>query len=224
MTLIVEHCHRLLANSEDILDGLRMILFEGLDLQVEGVPERSADEKEALIQQLDELIVHMKDIMAILDYIISVMREDRSHSDEECDIYQKACNYLGYIWRLYGLSVTPKFHFLEAHAPKFLWKYRRFFGEDGIERLHASNNRHNRTLQCVKRFEDKINIREKRKASDDLPGVQNADSQIQQKTSRKLGEESFKRKKAKQDARQQPMKDRRQNVKEGLIDGSFIII
>lgn len=224
MTLIGEHCHRLLANSEDILDGLRMILFEGLDLQVEGVPERSADEKEALIQQLDELIVHMKDIMAILDYIISVMREDRSHSDEECDIYQKACNYLGYIWRLYGLSVTPKFHFLEAHAPKFLWKYRRFFGEDGIERLHASNNRHNRTLQCVKRFEDKINIREKRKASDDLPGVQNADSQIQQKTSRKLGEESFKRKKAKQDARQQPMKDRRQNVKEGLIDGSFIII
>ena len=224
MTLIGEHCHRLLANSEFILDGLRMILFEGLDLQVEGVPERSADEKEALIQQLDELIVHMKDIMAILDYIISVMREDRSHSDEECDIYQKACNYLGYIWRLYGLSVTPKFHFLEAHAPKFLWKYRRFFDEDGIERLHASNNRHNRTLQCVKRFEDKIIIREKRKASDDLPGVQNADSQIQQKTSRKLGEESFKRKKAKQDARQQPMKDRRQNVKEGLIDGSFIII
>ena len=145
-------------NSEDILDGLRMILFQGLSLKVAGVRDRTGQEIEELSGQLEELIVRMKDVMAILDYIISVIREDKAHSDEECDIFKKACDYLGYIWRHYGLSVTPKLHHLECHAPIFLWKYRRFFGENGIERLHASNNRHNRTLQGIKRFHDKINI------------------------------------------------------------------
>ena len=145
------------------------------------------------------------------------MREDRAHSDEECDIFKKACDYLGYIWRHYGLSVTPKFHHLECHAPIYLCEYQRFFGEDGIERLHASNNRHNRTLQGVKRFHDKINLREKRKTSDDLPDVQTANDQIEANTSRKLSEEFINKKKQKHNERDQNKLKRRGNVKYLII-------
>ena len=139
------------------------------------------------------------------------MREDRAHSDEECDIFKKACDYLGYIWRHYGL------HHLECHAPIYLCEYQRFFGEDGIERLHASNNRHNRTLQGVKRFHDKINLREKRKTSDDLPDVQTANDQIEANTSRKLSEEFINKKKQKHNERDQNKLKRRGNVKYLII-------
>ena len=151
------------------------------------------------------------------------MREDRAHSVEECDIFKKACDYLGYIWHHSGLSVTPKLHHLECHAPIFLWKYRRFFGENGIERLHASNNRHNRTLQGVKRFHDKINIWEKRKESDDLPGVQTANDQIEANTSRKLSEEFINKKKQKHDERDRNKLKWLGNVKYGLSNNTISI-
>ena len=128
MTLIGEDCHRLLANSEDIIDGLRMILFQELSFKVARVRDRMDQEIDKLSGQLEELIVRMKDVMAILNYIISVMKEDRAHSDEECDIFKKAFDYLGYIWRHYGL------HHLECHSPIFCGSNRRFFGENGIER------------------------------------------------------------------------------------------
>ena len=150
MTLIGEHCHRFLVNHEEILEELRVILLDGINIVVDDVAPKSADEKEALTDQIDGLIIAMKEIMSVLDLVVSIMREQRSHTKEECDDFGKICRYLGMLWRTHGLSVTPKIHILECHVPAFMLKFGRpLFGEDSIERLHASNNRFNRVLANV---------------------------------------------------------------------------
>ena len=52
-----------------------------------------------------------------------------------------------------------------------MWKYRRLFGEDGMKRTHATNNRFNRILGCVRRWENRITIRESRKGVKSLENV-----------------------------------------------------
>ena len=96
------------------------MLLSGLELHVDGVPNKTEEEKVSLIEQIERFTVHMKDVMVVLDYIVSVVREDRSHTDEECTTFKLACDYFGYSWRLYGLPTTPKLHYLEAHCPPFL--------------------------------------------------------------------------------------------------------
>ena len=93
MTLTGEPCHRLLINSEEILDSFREILLRGLESHVDGVPDKADEEKESLIEQIERMTVRMKDIMAVLDYIVITMREDRSHTDEECTTFKLACDY-----------------------------------------------------------------------------------------------------------------------------------
>jgi hypothetical protein len=85
-------------NNEDILDRLRAMLILGLELQIDGVPDKTPEEKDSLIRQIESLTVHMKDIIQVLDYIVTVMREDRPHSDEECDTFELACNYLFFLF------------------------------------------------------------------------------------------------------------------------------
>jgi len=93
---------------------------------------------------------------------MSIKREQRKHTDEECELFQKACLCYGAKWREYQLSVTPKVHQIESHVVKFMWDFRRIFGEDSIERRHNTNNHYNRVLSCVNRWYDKLILREKR--------------------------------------------------------------
>jgi hypothetical protein len=171
MTLIGEHCHRFLVNHEAILEELRVILLDGIEIVVDDVAPRSADEKEALTEQIEGLIIAMREIMSALDLAVSIMREQRSHTKEECDDFGKICRYVGMLWRMHGLSVTPKIHILECHVPAFMSKFGRLFGEDSIERLHASNNRFNRVLANVRRWDERVTLREQRKNVIGLPSV-----------------------------------------------------
>ena len=220
MTLTGEPCHRLLINSEEILDRFRAILLFGLELHVDGVPDKTEEEKESLIEQIERMTVRLKDIMATLDYIVSVMREDRGHTDEECTTFKLACDYFGYIWRLYGLPAIPKLHYLEAHCPPFLQQFRRFFGEDGMERLHTSNNRFNRVLACLKRHEDRINKREIRKESTNLPGVQTANAEVKNGTNRNFSEQTKAKRKVEEEKKAAEMNKRRNQVTSELNDGT----
>ena len=174
MTLIGEHCHRWLVNHEDILEEARTVFVDGLSIEIPGVANKSEGEKAALMEIIDILLIQMKDIMSVLDFIIATMREQRKHDDEECKLFEKSCKYLGMRWREYGLSPTPKLHSLERHVPDFMWRYRRLFGEDSIERGHATKNRFNRCLQCVRRWDDKIDIRERRIGAGNLGSVAEA--------------------------------------------------
>jgi hypothetical protein len=223
MTLIGEHCHRLLVHNEEILDELKLILTAGVDLTIEGVPERSAQEKAELTVQIDILIPRLKDIMAVLDYIICVMREQRTHDDDECELFDKAVNYLGYIWRLYGFSPTPKLHYLEAHAPTFFWRYRRFFGEDGIERQHNANNNHSRVVACLKRYDIKILLKERRKAAGELPAVQELKAFAIGSTTFHFSPPVKKMKVEKAEAKSEAKYNSRVSVINGLNDGTYSI-
>ena len=106
---------------------------------MEGVDPKSEERKAELTVEIDKVITDMKDLMSVLDFIVCTMREQRYHDDEECEIFEKACKYLGHAWRR-----------LEKHVPWFMSRYRRLFGEDSIERLHANNNRCNRALRCIR--------------------------------------------------------------------------
>ena len=79
LTLIGKHCHRLLIKSEEILDRFRGMLLSGLELHVDGVPDKTEEEKESLIEQIERFTVHMKDVIAVLDYIVSVVRKSKSY-------------------------------------------------------------------------------------------------------------------------------------------------
>lgn len=79
---------------------------------------------------IDNLIFHAG--FNVYAGLISVIREQKYHDDEECDTFQKACEYLGMKWREFDLSPTPKVQSLERHEPEFMWRYRRLFAEDSI--------------------------------------------------------------------------------------------
>lgn len=162
MTLTGENCHRWLVNHEDILEELRTVLYDGLEIEGEGTVTKSCIEKNKLKDEIDTLIYQMMDLMSLFDYIVSVMREQRYHNDDECQIFENACICFGDKWRQYGLSVTPKLHQVEIHVVDFMKKYRRLFAEDSIERRHQTNNHHSRVLACIHRWHEKILIREKR--------------------------------------------------------------
>ena len=93
--------------------------------------------------------------MEVLDYISSVITRMTPASADDLERFPLACKYFGAIWRLYGMSPTPKLHMLEAHFPLYLLLYGRliFFGEDPIERLHALNNKWYRVFASVKIWE-----------------------------------------------------------------------
>ena len=75
----------------------------------------------------------------------------------------------------------------------------------------------------LKDFTIKLIIREKRKASDDLPGVQTANDQIETNTSRKLSEEFINKKKQKHDERDRNKLKWLGNVKYGLSNNTISI-
>ena len=100
--------------------------------------------------------------MELFDLIVSIMREQRKHTDKECEIFEKACLCFGAKWREYGFSVTPKIHLVESHCCQFMKKYRRFFAEDSIERKHHSNKCYEAVLTNVRRWWQKLAIKEKR--------------------------------------------------------------
>ena len=53
MTLIGEHCHRWLLNHEDILAEVKLKLVEGLSIHIEGVEEKTEEEKTILTDKID---------------------------------------------------------------------------------------------------------------------------------------------------------------------------
>ena len=93
--------------------------------------------------------------MEVLDYISSAITRMTPASADDLERFPLACKYFGAIWRLYGMSPTPKLHMLEAHFPLYLLLYGRLetFGEDPIERLHALNNKWYRVFASVKIWE-----------------------------------------------------------------------
>jgi hypothetical protein len=100
-------------------------------------------------------------IMSGLDYIFQLAgRTTGQVSDEECETFEDACTYIGYLWRdsFEGTTVPPKLHLLETHLPEQL-RYFRILGiflEDPIERLHKVDNDYNRlfaNIKCFKRRE-----------------------------------------------------------------------
>jgi len=185
MTLIGEHCHRWLVNNEEILDRLRDEVFiAGLNLVVEGVEPKSEERKAELTIEIDKLITDMKDLMSVLDFIVFTMREQRYHTDEECEIFENACKYLGHAWRECNLSPTCKIHSLETHVPWFMWRYRRLFGEDSIERLHANNNYYNRALRCIRSWSKRVVTREIRKKAGELTEVADTSKLVEDSTAR----------------------------------------
>ena len=85
------------------------------------------------------------------------------HTDEECEIFENACKYLGDTWRTCKLSPTCKLHSLEKHVPWFMKTYMRLILEDNIELLHASNNNYNRALKSIRVWKKRVVTREIRK-------------------------------------------------------------
>ena len=91
MTLIGEHCHRWLVYHEEILNEIRDLMIKGLTYEIDGLEKKSEEEKNAISVDIDNLIDYMKDLMSVLDFIVSTMREQRAHNDEECKLFQIAC-------------------------------------------------------------------------------------------------------------------------------------
>lgn len=162
MTLTGENCHRWLINHKKILEGLKIILIESLEIQGDGIINKSELTKEKLKRDIDTLISNLTELMELFDVIISIMREQRKHTYDECEIFEKACLCFGSKWREYQFSVTPKVHQVESHCCQFMWKYRRFFAEDSIERKHHTNKCYKAVLTCVHRWWEKLNLKEKR--------------------------------------------------------------
>jgi hypothetical protein len=217
MTLIGEHCHRWLVHHEEILSELRNLIIEGLENKTHGLENKSEEEKNAIILGVDNLIFSMQDLMSMLDFIISVMREQKYHNDEECETFQKACEYLGMKWREYGLSPTPKVHSLERHVPEFMWRYRRLFAEDSIERGHAINNRFNRVLACINRWEHKVRIREDRIGALQINTVAEAVALSVKSTARIFSPEVIEKKRAASDSKDKKSNENRKKTREKLI-------
>ena len=210
LNLIGEHCHRWLVNSEVILDRLRdEVLIVGLNLIVEGVDPKSEERKVELTVEIDKVITDMKDLMSVLDFIVCTMREQRYHDDEECEIFEKACKYLGYAWSRYNLSPTCKLHSLEKHVPWFMWRYRRLFGEGSIERLKKTG-----TIELFVASERGINelLQER--------SVKKAGELIQVAETIKLVEDNTRRKKRKEPSETTKAKEEKRGVTKQRFIGS----
>jgi len=59
MTLTGENCHRWLINHEDILEELKEILLESLEIEGDGIEKKSADTKIKLKRDIETLIFHL---------------------------------------------------------------------------------------------------------------------------------------------------------------------
>ena len=100
--------------------------------------------------------------MSLFEYIVNVMREQRFHDDDECQIFKDACELFGAKWREFKFSPTVKLHSLEKHIVDKMLAVRRLFAEDGIERRHKINNNFSRVLACIRTWSDRTIIREQR--------------------------------------------------------------
>ena len=112
---------------------------------------------------------------------------------------EKACKYVGILWRSYGLSPTVKLHILEKEFPGYLRMYGRtgIFGEDGMERMHNIINRWNRQFANIRQWEQKSAVIERFCKSALLPAVEDQKILAYRSTEKKLSADSLVRKKTK---------------------------
>ena len=80
--------------------------------------------------------------MEVLDSISSMITRMTPASADDLERFPLACKYFGAIWRLYGMSPTPKLHMLEAHFPLYLLLYGRL---EILERIQSSDYMHSTT-------------------------------------------------------------------------------
>jgi hypothetical protein len=140
--------------------------------------------------------------MEVLDYISSVITRMTPASADDLERFPLACKYFGAIWRLSGMSPTPKLHMLEAHFPLYLLLYGRLkiYGEDPIERLHALNNKWCRVFASVKIWEHQPKLIHSRILLPQHHAVSSAISIVQVNTERHFPDEIQKIKRQKMEA------------------------
>ena len=201
MTLVGEHCHRLAVHHEDILAATQDAMLEGLRTGLTN-PNQSQAKPTGTEDEIILMMENMRELMEVLDYISSVITRMTTASAKDLERFPFACQYFGAIWRLYGMSPTPKLHMLEAHFPSYLLLYGRLgiFGEDPIERLHALNNKWYRVFASVKIWEDQAKLIHSRIHLPQHSAVSSAISIVQANTERHFSDETQQIKRQKVDA------------------------
>lgn len=129
-------------------------------------------------------------LMQTFQNIASSMRTTIPLNASEIDEFETLCAFFGSTFResYPNVSIPPKLHLLESHAPSFM---RRFgvlglFSEDGIERLHNINNKFNRIFHAMRLFKTKEEAKEKRVRSSMAPAAMEAVAEFQQGRKRKF--------------------------------------
>ena len=134
--IVGNDCNSMMVNRTEIVKFTRDIIM--------AAPPRIGRDQEAFDRRVDIFLSVIEELLAVLHHIFSILnRKSSLATDQEKQDLRSLTTYFGdFVRDELGISVTPKMHELETHAPEFLDKYGNtgIFDEGSIERLHHKMN------------------------------------------------------------------------------------